>query len=365
MAFRIFACGDPDASAPDGSEPRPVPAPSLAAVGFSALAAFGSFLVLLQIDIPLLRFLRALNLSSVQRLGDWGEKLGNGGTLVGISLAVFALGWFLKRERWRRVAADSLLAHGAVALLVNGLKHLIGRPRPRLTHGDDWQWWPSWESGMDSLPSGHTSSTVAVVTVLVRGFPRGRWVPFLVAAWVAASRIWRGSHFLSDVVAGMVVGYMTGTVFNAPLTWWHRSASLGLIRIAPVAVAMAGLFWIMSHRVVDPSGDLLLVGSGLGLVVAGVLTSRMRLRRDATLVNRIVARLPILCISLGLGVATGAPVIMALSLLISLAWLADGAGLAGEAARPTAGWSQPVLYAVGGMVALAVIYLVKGLIPLR
>ncbi|MBX3236989.1 MAG: phosphatase PAP2 family protein [Nitrospiraceae bacterium] len=339
--------------------------PVLSAIAFSALAAFGSFLVLLQIDIPLLRFLRALNLSSVQRLGDWGEKLGNGGTLVGISLAIFALGWFLKRERWQRVALDSLLAHGAVALVVNGLKHLIGRPRPRLTHGDDWQWWPSWESGMDSLPSGHTSATVAVVTVLVRGLPRARWLPFVIAAWVAASRIWRGSHFPSDVAAGMVVGYMTGTVFNAPLKWWYRSAALGLVRIAPVAVAVAGLFWIVSHRVIDPGTDMLLVGSGLLLVVAGASIGMLGRRNEGSHRSGLAARVPLVCLGLGLGVATGAPVIMVLSLLVCLAWLLEGNQPTEETVQAVAAWPQPALYAMGGTAALLVIYLVKGLIPLR
>jgi hypothetical protein len=31
---------------------------------------------LMQLDVPLLRFLRSLDLSSIQRLGDWGEKIG-------------------------------------------------------------------------------------------------------------------------------------------------------------------------------------------------------------------------------------------------------------------------------------------------
>ena len=210
------------ASAVAQPEPPPV-RPSVLAVVLSALALIGSFAALLQVDIPILWFLRSHNLSALQLLGDVGEKIGNGGTLITISLLILAAGLYLKRQSLTRLGRDSLLAHGVVALLVNGLKHIIGRPRPRLTHSGGWQWWPSWDSGLDSFPSGHTSASLAVVTVLARALPRWRWVPFAVAAWVGASRIWRGSHFPSDVVAGMVMGFVVGSIFNGPLRWWGRS----------------------------------------------------------------------------------------------------------------------------------------------
>ena len=182
------------ASQPAPPEPPPA-CPPIPVVLLSVIVLFGSFAALFYIDIPILWFLRSHNLSALQSLGDLGEKLGNGGTLVTISLLLLGAGYMLKRRALTRVALDSLLAHGAVAILVNGLKHIIGRPRPRLTHSGGWQWWPSLDSGLDSFPSGHTSATVAVVTVLARALPRYRWVPFVLAAWVGASRVWRGSHF--------------------------------------------------------------------------------------------------------------------------------------------------------------------------
>ena len=143
---------------PESPPARP-PAP---AVALSGLALIGSFAALLQVDIPILWFLRSHNLSSLQSLGDVGERLGNGGTLVMISLLILGAGLYLKRNSLTRLGMDSLFAHGVVALLVNGLKHVIGRPRPRLTHSGGWQWWPSLDSGLDSFPSGHTSASVAV-----------------------------------------------------------------------------------------------------------------------------------------------------------------------------------------------------------
>ena len=304
------------ASHPSGAEPafpEPPPRPPLVTAALSILAVLGSFLALLQIDIPIMRFLRSLDLSAVQRFGDFGEKLGNGGTLVTVSVVVLGLGFALKRDPLKRAAVDSLLAHGVVGLLVNGLKHLIGRPRPRLTHGSDWQWWPSWETGLDSFPSGHTSSTVAVVTVLMRVLPSG----------------------------------------------------LAMVRIAPVAACIAGTVWVVCHRIVDPATDIILLVSGT-LLIAGGMALRLwpqpaaNGRRNITSVQLSPA-----LTGLGFGVATGAPVIMVLAGLVCLAWL--GASQHGEhvSANLSHSRTHAVLRVAGSAIALILIQGLKGLIPLR
>jgi hypothetical protein len=97
---------------PGLTEPDPPPArPPLPAVFFSLLALTGSFAVLLQVDLPILWFLRSHNLSAFQPLGDMGEKLGNGGTLVAISVLIMLTGVYLKRQSLTRLGRDSLLAH--------------------------------------------------------------------------------------------------------------------------------------------------------------------------------------------------------------------------------------------------------------
>lgn len=67
-------------AAPMSSPPAPPPdRPPVPAVILSALVVLGSFAALFHIDIPILLLLRSHNLSSLQSLGDLGEKLGNGG----------------------------------------------------------------------------------------------------------------------------------------------------------------------------------------------------------------------------------------------------------------------------------------------
>ena len=359
----MIESGDGQAASPP-TQPEPPPdCPSIPAVALSALVVLGSFAALFHIDIPILKFLRSHNLSALQSLGDLGEKLGNGGTLITISALLLGTGFFLKRQAWTRVALDSLLAHGVVALVVNSLKHIVGRPRPRLTHSGGWQWWPSLESGLDSFPSGHTSATVAVVTVLARALPRLQWVPFVIAGWVGASRIWRGSHFPGDVVGGMVLGFMVGSVFNGPLRWWGRSCAQALVRIAPLVVLLTGLFWVLTHRVLDPTTDGILLGSGVLLVVGGVVLRVMRRRKSANGSDHAGQATSEGLMLLGLGVATSAPVVIGLTILLCLARWSGAAAVPGSAIPPS--WRHDGLYAAGFFAGLAAIQFLKGLVPLQ
>jgi len=351
---------------PAMAQPEPPPVrPAVPAVVLSLLALIGSFAALFQVDIPILWFLRSHNLSALEPLGDVGEKLGNGGTLVTISLLLLGAGLFLKRQSLTRLGWDSLLAHGVVALVVNGLKHVIGRPRPRLTHSGGWQWWPSLDSGLDSFPSGHTSASLAVVTVLARALPQWRWILFAVAAWVAASRVWRGSHFPSDVVVGMVTGFVVGSIFNGPLRWWGRSCAQALVRIAPMTVLITGLFWVLTHRIVDATTDGILLASGVALVCGSLLLRLARHRASPTGIDPERTRISESLLGLGLGVVTAAPILIGLTGLVCLARWSGAAAHSGASAVEQPSWVYDSLYVVGAVVAVITIQELKGLIPLQ
>jgi membrane-associated phospholipid phosphatase len=338
--------------------------PPVPAVLFSLLALIGSLAALLQTDIPVLWFLRSYNLSAFEWLGDAGEKLGNGGTLVGVSLLILLAGRYLKRQSLLRLGWDSLLAHGAVALVINGLKHIIGRPRPRLTHSGGWQWWPSWDAGLDSFPSGHTSATLAVVTVLSRAVPRWRWLLFTVAGWVSASRIWRGSHFPSDVVSGMVLGYVVGSIFNRPLRWWGRSCAQAIVRVTPIALLLTGLFWIPTHRITDVRTDVLLLASGAILVAVSVVLRWISCQASA--VGNVHTQLTAECLfGLGLGIVTAAPILMIVTGLVCLARWSSGARLEAECSAKRPSKVYATLHAVGAAALVAAIQTAKGSVPLQ
>lgn len=91
------------------------------------------------------------------------------------------------------------------AIVSNILKYSISRPRPFITH-------PIIEKisagGSPSLPSGHTTDAFAIATAISIAYPK--WYIIIPAyTWaftVAYSRMFLGVHYLSDVIAGMIIG---------------------------------------------------------------------------------------------------------------------------------------------------------------
>ena len=348
-----------------------LPAASRLAAALSLLTIGACCVTLMQLDVPLLRFLRSLDLSSIQRMGDFGEKVGNGASLVAMSLGLLGFGWVAGRKHWMQAGVESLLAHGCVGLLVNGLKHLIGRPRPRLTHSGEWQWWPSWDSGLDSFPSGHTSATFAVATVLARHWPRAAWVGYGLATWVAMSRVWRGSHFVTDVVAGMVAGSVVGAVFAGPLREWRETLLRAIVRMTPIAVVVTSSLWVVMRRVENLWMDRLLSIAGLALLAAGLLM-RLRSDRDTQSARQPTAyRASIIFVGLGLSFTTGSPVLVALAVLALSAWWVHARALhrSGFPTEPPSFSSgRPALkrlYAGGILFAALLVLELKGIIPIR
>lgn len=349
----------------------PPSAPSRLAAALSLLTIGLCCVALLPLDLPVLRFLRSVDLSAVEWLGNVGERIGNGGSLVAVSLALVAIGWWVQRTDWRQAGIDSLFAHGCVGLLVNGLKHLIGRPRPRLTHSGDWHWWPSWESGLDSFPSGHSSATFAVVTVLVKYWPRAAWIGYALATWVAMSRVWRGSHFVTDVVAGMVVGVVIGSIFAGPIREWRETLLYATSRVAPIVVAITSFLWLMLRRVDNPWLDRLLLATGVGLIAVAFLV-HWRQVRDRTCIGEGVSdRLSRVLIGVGLALTTGSLILVGLAMLAAAAWWVHESAVHAASISPGSHPSPctvlplTAFHAFGTAGAVLLIQHLKGIIPLH
>lgn len=131
----------------------------------------------------------------------FGKSLEDGASpaVVGLAVAgVFTASRFSEAPRFRAMSYDLLDAFLVNWAWTSAVKSTVGRERP---NGQDHK----------SFPSGHASNAFALAAVAERHYGWKAGVPaYLLASAVAASRLQRNKHYLSDVVAGATLGYLVG-----------------------------------------------------------------------------------------------------------------------------------------------------------
>lgn len=154
-----------------------------------------------RVDDAFLRLMVALRATPLIWLGEALSVIG--GVWVNWPLRVAALGALVWRGRWLQASAFTL-AVASSELLIGVLKTVYERPRPIGSLV---------ETTGYSFPSGHAiaGAVTAVGLVLVLLPPgRARWAwEFRAAAFatvMSLSRAYLGAHWLSDVVAGGLLG---------------------------------------------------------------------------------------------------------------------------------------------------------------
>ena len=138
------------------------------------------------------------------------DRLGSGLVSSLVVPALVIIGLLLWRRPWG--AAFFLVAVAASGGVTQLVKVLVGRVRPEdiLVHPD-----------FGSFPSGHSSNAAVIAMSLGLIFMR-TWV------WVAGaiytvlmmlSRMYLGAHWLSDTVAGMLIGAGVALIVWAPFAY--------------------------------------------------------------------------------------------------------------------------------------------------
>jgi hypothetical protein len=145
-----------------------------------------------------------------------GKYIGNTPEQIAGSIATYAWGRFFDEPKVSHLGMDLLQAQIMAEALFNPIKLATQRLRP---NGSDHL----------SFPSGHSSITFATATVIERHLGwRKAALAYLVATYVATSRLHDNDHWLSDVVFGAAVGTIAGrTVVHHASDYWA---------IAPVKV---------------------------------------------------------------------------------------------------------------------------------
>ena len=185
------------------------------------------------------------------------------------------------RKKTAGAALLYLLANLLVGvLLAKFLKTSLGRPRPFMeTHGAlSWQPFSS-DTHFESLPSGHTTDAWVGLGVIHRLYSPAwvRGTSLAVALLVGVSRVALGKHYPSDVILGLILGYLGG---YGLAHLWRRGGFKPVIKICVRAAAGAALIglaawaassaqapavqWSRAHGGTGAASPLLLPGQSLG-----------------------------------------------------------------------------------------------------
>ena len=157
-------------------------------------------------DVAVLRFMEAQKTELLDRVAIEITFLGTG---VIVLMIVAISGMFLWLTKHKH-SALLLMVSTSGAILVNGLlKAGFDRPRPQV-----FEWGQHTVSS--SFPSGHAMSAAAVymtVAYLAARLQRRRisraltlLAALIIVALIAASRLYLGVHYPTDVLAGVVIG---------------------------------------------------------------------------------------------------------------------------------------------------------------
>ena len=328
-----------------------------------------------QFDLPITKYVRSVTIHlpwDQLTVPDgvhqrYGRRIGQGWRLTTVSVLLLLGAWAFEKPTVKIVAIQSLIAHGIAALLANVVKHLIGRPRPKFVHSGDWQMTLSWVSGLDSFPSGHSTASFAVATVLAKRFPLVGPFCIVIALFVALSRVLRGSHFPTDVLGGMVIGILSGFIATAPLRQWRASIQDGLRYAAMGASAVFALPSVLSCRMEEGMLGILFLALGAGAVVVGVWIRRSHWVRGGESGWSRRSNTSMLLIIYGLAALTTSPLVLSsVGFACMASWL-DAIGRHDDHAEASPGWSMMRESALMGGLALAILILVdaRGVLPFR
>jgi undecaprenyl-diphosphatase len=123
-------------------------------------------------------------------------------------LAGLGLLWWLGTDYWKRELLILIVSILVTALVVFAVKLLVRRKRPEGEWGRFYR-----QTDPHSFPSGHAARAMMLAVVML-GLG-SLWLGLLLLFWaplVGLARVAMGVHYISDVLAGILLGFGIGSV---------------------------------------------------------------------------------------------------------------------------------------------------------
>lgn len=127
--------------------------------------------------------------------------------------------WFFSTPDWKQWEVVEFIGIGGLAVVVLAIKFLVRRQRPEGEWGGIYR-----NTDPHSFPSGHAARSFMIAVVASALGPP--WLVVLLWVWaplVALARVAMGVHYVSDVVAGAILGVIValiGLQVYQPLIGW-------------------------------------------------------------------------------------------------------------------------------------------------
>ena len=116
--------------------------------------------------------------------------------------------WFVSDSQWKQWEVVEFLGIGGLIVVVMTIKFIVRRRRPEGEWGGIYR-----STDPHSFPSGHAARAFLIAAVASAFVPA--WLAIILWIWaplVSLARVAMGVHYVSDVVAGAVIGVLTALV---------------------------------------------------------------------------------------------------------------------------------------------------------
>lgn len=122
-------------------------------------------------------------------------------------LAGLAVLWWLGSGYWKRELLVMIVSILVAALMVFAVKLIVRRRRPEGEWGKFYR-----STDPHSFPSGHAVRAMMLAVIMLGMSPVTGLVLLVWAPLVGLARVAMGLHYLSDVLAGMLLGVVIGGI---------------------------------------------------------------------------------------------------------------------------------------------------------
>lgn len=164
--------------------------------------------------------------SNVKNISNKISWLGGGEFHLIVASVFGSAGLILKNDRAVRTALQIVEAELSCGLTVQLLKRVSGRESPQSasTPRGTFRPFPNWseyshhETRFYSFPSGHLSTSMAVLTVIADNYPESTWIKpigYTALGVIGVALATRGWHWFSDYPLALAIGYTYGKIISS------------------------------------------------------------------------------------------------------------------------------------------------------